>query len=66
LSPFLPYAGTRAATAGGQEPFAPSRRSSMLLSTLTMPSLATGAVLKFFSSTNFPDLSHQCFAKQPG
>jgi hypothetical protein len=56
LSPFLPYAGTRAATAGGQEPFAPSRRSSMLLSTLTMPSLATGAVLKFFSSTNFPDL----------
>ncbi|XP_066377461.1 mRNA-decapping enzyme subunit 2-like [Miscanthus floridulus] len=31
-----------------------------------MPSLATISVLEFFSSTNFPDLSHPCLVKQPG
>jgi hypothetical protein len=57
LSPFLPYAGPRAARARlGQAPFAPSPRSSLLLSMPTAPSLATGTVLEFFSSTNFPDL----------
>jgi hypothetical protein len=37
-------------------PFAPSLRSSLLLSTPTMSSPATVFVLELFSSTNFRDL----------
>jgi hypothetical protein len=57
LSPFLPNAGTCAAIARlGQAPFAPSPRSSLLLSMPTFPLLATSTGLEFFCSTNFSDL----------